>query len=776
MTSQSWEKSEISGQLLKLYAQIGENDLAMELYETLSQSRSTGMSIYHGPSGVKVMLGGDEARETLINAYKNQGRLDQLKTIFESKLEKDADNSAVLEMVAEIYRNADNHEKASETYQALCKAQPSNVRSFYYAAAALQKSNQPDIAKELLNRGEVALSASNRKQDMWFLMALASICLDGGIYDTAIKLGENAIAASGRYGGHSSSKEYLYEILGKGYFGAKQYEEAAHAYQQMANLAGQNYTRERAETAMRGAYRAGNLYEKRIPEQLQQVEENPGNPDVHFALAETYEFSDSVDEAIAQYEKLSELQSENAEWHKKIGELSQKSRQMDEATRLAKAITAYEKAIELEPTSYQFYSLLARIYAKGEQLSEAEAVYRRALDASLEEHEYNSALQGLWKLYADKDQKDRGISILEKLKPKMPKNAVLLELLGDAYKEADNTEKADAAYAEWLVIRQKEANREQRGWGYRRLAEQLLNKNIMPELALELAERALQMGGSGYYASTLGQAYVANGRYEEAVEQFKRSMNSMDGYYPVDSDITSEMWSRVAQSGKNAKDEARYVEMVNKLKDATSDNQTTELHANVTLARFYRERDLLEKSEAYMNKTAFINEQAWWIIGPFDNAAGIGYDTVYIPEDTTQIDSAAQYNGIDEQVSWEKQTDDTFDGLVNLQKIFGKNVNWNTAYAWTTVNAPDERKVELRFGSGTQAKIWMNGEEVFTHSDSHSLAMDQDTIPVTLKQGENSILVKVCAEDTYSLGFYLRITDMDGKPFDDLTTSESEEN
>ena len=394
-----------------------------------------------------------------------------------------------------------------------------------------------------------------------------------------------------------------------------------------------------------------------------------------------------------------------------------------------------KKAIELEPTSYQFYSLLARIYAKGDQLSEAEAVYRRALDASLEEHEYNSALQGLWKLYADKDQKDRGIVILEELKPifdeKRQKSAVLLELLGDAYKEADNTEKADAIYAEWLAIRQKEANRDQRGWGYRSLAQQLLNKDIMPELALELAERALQMGGSGYYASTLGHAYVANNRYEEAVEQFKRSMNDMDRYYLAGNDMTGEMWSRVAQAGKNAKDEDRYVEMVNKLKDATSDNPTAELHANVTLARFYRERDLLEKSEAYMSKTAFINEQAWWIIGPFDNAAGIGYDTVYIPEDTTQIDSAAQYNGIDEQVRWEKQVDDTFDGLVNLGNIFGKNVNWNTAYAWTTVNSPDERKVELRFGSGTQAKIWLNGEEVFTHSDSHSLAMDQDTIPVT---------------------------------------------
>ena len=768
MTSQSWERSEISTELLKLYAQIGENDLAIELYETLSQSGSSGMSIYQGPSGVKVMLGGDQARETLINAYKDKAKLEQLKIIFEGRLEKDADNSAILEMVAEIYRNADNHEKTAEVYQALCKAQPGNVRSFYYAAAALHKSNQPDLAKKLLNRGEVALSASNHKQDMWFLTALASICIDGGIYDAATKFGEDAIAVSGRHGGYMSSTEYLYEILGKSYLGTKQYEKSVTAYRQMANAARYDEVRKKAETAIRLAYKKGNLYEKQIPEQLQKIEENPNDPDAHFALAETYEFSGSIDEAIMQYEKLSELQPENIEWYKKIGELSQKSRQIDEAARLAKAITAYEKAIELEPTSYQHYSLLAQTFVKGDQLSEAEAVYRRALDASLEEHEYNSMLRGLWKLYADKDQKDRGIAILEELKPKMPKSAVLLELLGDAYKEADDAEKADAAYAEWLAIRQKEANREQRGWGYHRLAEQLLNKDLMPELALELAERALQMGDSGYYASTLGHAYVANDRYEEALEQFKLSMNNPDRFYFASGNMMKDSWSRVAQAGKNAKDEDRYVEMVNKLKDATPDNPTAELHANVTLARFYRERDLLEKADAYMSKTAFIDEKAWWIIGPFDNAAGIGYNEVYVPENATQIDTAIQYNGIDGQVNWEKQADDTFDGFVDLQNIFAKNVNWNTTYAWTTVNSPDERKVDLRFGSGTQAKIWLNGEEVFTHSNSHSLAMDQDSIPVTLKQGENSILVKVCSEGAYFLGFYLRITDIDGKPFDDL--------
>ena len=776
MTSQSWERSEISNQLLKLYAQIGKNDLAMKLYETLSQSGSTGMSMMHGPSGVKIMLSGDEERETLINVYKSQGKLDQLQTIFEGRLEADAGNSAILEMVAEIHRNAGNHDKAAETYQALCEAQPSNVRGFYYAATAFHKSRQPDLAKEMLDKGAIALSTNNRKGDSWFLTALASICIDGELYDTAIKLGEDAIASSRSYGSHSSM-EYLYEILGKSYLGAKQYERAVTAYRQMANTARYDEARKKAEMAIRRAYKEGNLYEKQIPDQLQKIAENPDNPDAHFALAETHEFSGNIDEAIAQYEKLSELQPDNTEWYKKIGALSQKSPQMDAAARLAKAATAYEKAIELDPTTYQFYNLLAGIYTKGDQLSEATMVYRRALDASLEEHEYNSALQGLWKLYADKEQKDKGIAILEELKPKMHKSAVLLGLLGDAYKEMDDTEKADAVYAEWLAIRQKEVNRNQRAWDYRRLADELLSKDIMPALALELAERAMQMSGSGSYAATLAQAYVANDRYEEALEQFKRSMNDTDRYYVVGTgDMTRAMWSNVAEAGKNAKDEKQYIEMVNQLKDATSDNATAELHANVTLARFYRERDLSEKAEASMDKTGFIPESTWWIIGPFDNAAGIGYNTAYIPEDTMQIDPDAQYEGIDEQVRWKKQADDTFDGFVDLRNIFDENVNWNTVYAWTVVNSPDERKVELRFSSGSQSKLWLNGEEVFTHSDSHSITMDQDTIPVTLTQGENSILVKVCSEDTYFMGFYLRITDLDGMPIDNLNIGDSEEN
>ena len=205
------------------------------------------------------------------------------------------------------------------------------------------------------------------------------------------KLGEDAVVASGRFSGFSSGLENLHEILGNSYLGAKRYEEAINAYQQVKNAARYDEVRTRAETAIRRVYKEGNLYEKQIPEQLQKIKENPDDPDAHFALAETYEFSDRVDEAVAHYEKISELQPDNAEWQKKIGDLIQKSRQVDEAARLAKASTAYERAIELDPTSYQLYSLLAETHIKSDRLSAAEAVYRRALEASLEDREYDRA-------------------------------------------------------------------------------------------------------------------------------------------------------------------------------------------------------------------------------------------------------------------------------------------------------------------------------------------------------------------------------------------------
>ncbi|MDE0316188.1 MAG: sigma-70 family RNA polymerase sigma factor [Candidatus Poribacteria bacterium] len=222
----------------------------------------------------------------------------------------------------------------------------------------------------------------------------------------------------------------------------------------------------------------------------------------------------------------------------------------------------------------------------------------------------------------------------------------------------------------------------------------------------------------------------------------------------------------------------RYKEMFNKadayiqkIDDITAELDTNspeslalQLDTHFALAEFYRDHDMLEKADEHIKKTGFVTEDAWMVLGPFDNAGGIGYNTVYIPEDITEIDLTTKYDGLDGLVSWKKFTDDKLDGYIHLGE---KNVDWQVSYAFATVISPDEREVQFRFDSDDQGKVWLNGEEVFTHTKTFMAIIDTYTIPVTLKPGKNSILVKVCNEQG-ACAFYMRITDPNGQPFDDL--------
>ena len=527
MTAQSWDRKNIFNQLVQVYVQLGENDLAMEVYETLPRSGSTGMILStYGPSGAKVLFDGDRVRETLINAYRNQGKLEQLKTHFEDRLEKERDNPAVLEMVAEIYRNANDYEQAAQAYQALCKAQPGNVRSFYYAAATLNRSNQPDLAQELLNQGEVALSASNHKSDIGFLAAMAYICLDGEMYAPAIKIIEEPIAIikSGRFGVlYGGGDPVLYDILGSSYLSAEQYENAVNAYQQMANVARADNQRERAEKAIRRAYKAGKLYEKQIPEKLQQVAENPDDPDAQLALAQAYEWGDQVDQAIAAYERAYELHPDSVVILEPLAKLY-----ADVDPQKAKVL--YKRLIELTDMPndrIQKRRVLIELYKKLGELDTAIAELRNFAGTATEESERDAALHSLWEIYDDQGWETERITIFEELASQIGENATVYELLGDAYKEIGNQEKAGIAYMQWGKFRQKEMKRQQRrSREYGHFASQLLSKEIMPEKALELALRVSRQGPNPNHTSILGWAYLINGQPEKVKAMIQSESNT----------------------------------------------------------------------------------------------------------------------------------------------------------------------------------------------------------------------------------------------------------
>ncbi len=211
-----------------------------------------------------------------------------------------------------------------------------------------------------------------------------------------------------------------------------------------------------------------------------------------------------------------------------------------------------------------------------------------------------------------------------------------------------------------------------------------------------------------------------------------------------------------------------YVKRIDDLIVGLDPNNTSSLKlqidTNFSLAEYYRQHGEHEKADAYIQKTCFVTEDAWMVLGPFDNAGGIGFDTAYIPEDITDIDLTTTHDGQVGPVRWKKLSDRTLNGYIHLGE---RDVNWQVFYAFATVTSPDEREVQLRFDSDDQGKLWLNGTEEFVHTKTYAVRLDTYVIPVTLKQGKNSILVKVCNEEG-ACTFILRMTNTDGTPFSDL--------
>ena len=190
---------------------------------------------------------------------------------------------------------------------------------------------------------------------------------------------------------------------------------------------------------------------------------------------------------------------------------------------------AYERAIALEPTAHQLYYALARNYLRLNRVDAAEATYRRAIDAVLElisspdftgwqsdkQKMLDSAIHRLWQFYVDHAELAQGAETLEALKSTIGDNATLPKLLGDAYKELSDSEKSDAAYAEWFEIRRKEIYG---SWTplYANLATELLDIEFMPQEAVKFAALAMPHNNQFSGLRLLCRAYIANGQYAEA--------------------------------------------------------------------------------------------------------------------------------------------------------------------------------------------------------------------------------------------------------------------
>lgn len=135
----------------------------------------------------------------------------------------------------------------------------------------------------------------------------------------------------------------------------------------------------------------------------------------------------------------------------------------------------------------------------------------------------------------------------------------------------------------------------------------------------------------------------------------------------------------------------------------------------------------------------------WKLIGPFDNTEFVGFNTTYPPENELKYD--ATYPGKMGDVLWtEFATTDEY-GTVDLTKALAPHKGAVT-YAATTFDSAGPQQVEIRLGTPNAWKLWVNGELVFARDEYHrGSQLDQYKVPVSLKAGTNTLLLKVCQNE-----------------------------
>lgn len=159
----------------------------------------------------------------------------------------------------------------------------------------------------------------------------------------------------------------------------------------------------------------------------------------------------------------------------------------------------------------------------------------------------------------------------------------------------------------------------------------------------------------------------------------------------------------------------------------------------------------------------FVTE--WRMIGPFDNREGIGFEAVYPPENELNYD--AKYPGFDGEVAWKSvNTPDEY-GIFDIAKSISP-YKGAVMYAAAEFEAPEPRKVQIRFGTPNAWKIWVNGQPLLALEEYHrGTAMDQYRIDADLKAGKNVILFKILQNEqkedwAQAYQFQLRVCDASG--------------
>jgi hypothetical protein len=179
-----------------------------------------------------------------------------------------------------------------------------------------------------------------------------------------------------------------------------------------------------------------------------------------------------------------------------------------------------------------------------------------------------------------------------------------------------------------------------------------------------------------------------------------------------------------------------------------------------------------DREKTGLNDEGFIT--TWLVLAPIPLAEGQrGTDAVdkeqLKDEGSLQPKAGDKVRVIGKELVWKEYQAKGY--FVDFNDFLGKPTDDSVGYAICYIHAAQEMKdVQLKTGSDDQAKIYLNGKEVFKQEEDRPLEADDDSTYVDLRKGVNVLVFKVVNEkDDWSA--CARFMDNDGKVIKSLRVS-----
>jgi len=185
------------------------------------------------------------------------------------------------------------------------------------------------------------------------------------------------------------------------------------------------------------------------------------------------------------------------------------------------------------------------------------------------------------------------------------------------------------------------------------------------------------------------------------------------------------------------------------------------------IVKAFSEEELLDVVEYLLTlRTPAYTPLTWFIVGPFRAKSMLeGLKQVYQAE-IHPVEPTDTFTETGERIpivagrplgrlTWTKVHLDAT-GYIDLAALHRGAANHSVSYAYTAIESPADQNATVLLGSDDGAKLFVNGECVFTEESTRAAAPNQNRIPIRLKRGINTILLKVANGDGPH-GFYLTI-------------------